>query len=212
MASLKRWLERIGVRRPRPSRLFMNQNPRYASEIVGDWTYGTPTIPYNTDGARLQLGRFCSIAGGVTIFTGNEHHAEWVSTYPFHLLGVEGASLPPASHSKGDVVVGHDVWIGSDVLILSGVTIGNGAVIAARAVVTKDIPPYAIAAGVPARVVKFRFPQTTIDALQQIAWWDWPIEKIRAAAPHLMSGDIDGFIARHRPLSTQGASPRERSA
>jgi carbonic anhydrase/acetyltransferase-like protein (isoleucine patch superfamily) len=94
-------------------------------------------------------------------------------------------------------MIGHDVWVGVDALILSGVTIGNGAVIAARSVVTKDVPPYAIVAGSPARVVKYRFDEDTIAVLLAIAWWDWPQAKIEEALPLLMSPNLDTFIRRY---------------
>ncbi len=199
MKALRTWLEQLGVLAPKKRRTFMSQNPIYDGLAIGDWSYGRPNVPRGDDGTTLRVGRFCSFASGVTILTGCNHRVDWVSTYPFQILGDSREALPYPSRSHGDVVIGHDVWVGVDALILSGVTIGNGAVIGARAVVTHDIPPYGIAAGVPAKVLRYRFPQATIDALQAIAWWDWPIDKIRAAAPQLMSGDLDGFIARHDP-------------
>ncbi|GKS59005.1 acetyltransferase [Nitrospira sp.] len=175
----------------------MNQNPAYAGFQIGDWTYGSPTVPRCLDGATLRIGRFCAIASGVTILTGLEHRTDWISTYHFHLLGETGRDLPYASRTKGDVVIGHDVWVANDVLILSGVSIGNGAVVAARSVVTKDVPAYAIVAGVPAKVVRYRFDPPTVEALQAIAWWNWPIERIREAAPLLMSSDVKALLRQY---------------
>ena len=141
----------------------------------GDFTYGVPIVHKWDKTTRLKIGKFCSIAANVQIYLGGEHHTEWLTTYPFDVLMGE-AQTP----SKGDVTIGNDVWIGNNVQILSGVTIGDGAVIAAGAVVTKDVDPYTIVGGVPARMIKRR-------QFLKIAWWDWPLEKLAAAAPLLMS-------------------------
>lgn len=177
--------------------IYTNQIPYYAPYEIGDWTYGTPLIFSYGDGTTLKIGKFCSIADGVTILLGGEHRTDWVTTYPFNPLfeGAEAFKGHPAS--KGDVIIGHDVWIGKDALILSGVTIGNGAVIGARSVVTKDVPPYAIAGGHPAKIIRFRFPQSIIDNLQQIAWWHWEIHEIAKAWPLLLSDKIEEFIEKY---------------
>jgi serine acetyltransferase len=99
--------------------------------------------------------------------------------------------------SKEDVEIGNDVWIGDTATLLSGVRIGNGAVIGARSVVTKDVPPYAIVVGNPARIARLRFTPEQISALERIAWWNWPLHKIREAAPLLLSPSIEEFIARY---------------
>jgi acetyltransferase-like isoleucine patch superfamily enzyme len=130
---------------------------------------------------------------------GGNHRVDWVTTYPFNVLFPEGRSFKGHPHSKGDVIVGHDVWIGTDALILSGVKIGNGAVVGARSVVARSVAPYAVVAGNPARVVRLRFPEEQIRELERIAWWDWPIEKIQAAWPLLLSSNLDGFLERHGP-------------
>lgn len=197
MGRLKDFLAKIGLNTARPSRTFMINNPDYQGFSIGEWTYGHPHVPQGDDGTTLRIGRFCSFASGVTILTGCNHRTDWISTYPFQQVYGPDRPLPFPSRSKGDVVIGHDVWVGVDALILSGVTIGNGAVIAARSVVTKDVPPYAIVAGSPARVVKYRFDEETIAALQAIAWWDWPQEKIEGALPLLMSSDLNAFIRRY---------------
>jgi hypothetical protein len=121
---------------------------------------------------------------------GHEHRIDWESTYPFSVAFPDVGGLPFPARTKGNVVIGHDVWIGLGVLIMSGVTIGNGAVIGARSVVTRDVPP---------KVIKFRFDAPTVEALQRIAWRDWPEQKIREALPLLMSDDIRGFLARYGP-------------
>ncbi len=121
---------------------------------------------------------------GSTFFAGYEHRSDWVTTYPFthlpefwsELRVLEGHPL-----TRGDIQVGHDVWIGHG----SGVKIGNGAVVGMAAVVTRDVPPYAVVAGVPAKVVRYRFSPDVIEQLNQLAWWDWPLEAIRQAAPLL---------------------------
>lgn len=197
MGRVRDFLVKIGLSAPRPSRTIMGNNPDYQGFSIGEWSYGHPRVPRGEDGTTLTVGRFCSFASGVTILTGFNHRTDWVSTYPFQVMVGDKMRLPYPSISKGDVVIGNDVWVGTDALILSGVTIGNGAVIGARSVVTKNVPPYAIVAGSPARVVKYRFDQQTIDALLAIAWWDWPQAKIEEALPLLMSSDLKAFIRRY---------------
>lgn len=202
--SMKWWsklLVAFGIRSSGPSSLFMQHNPRYAAFEVGEGTYGHPDIVVPGDGSTVRIGRYCSIAGGVSILTSQEHHLEWVSTFPFQIIFGDDRGLPIPSRSKGNVSIGHDVWIGTEALILSGVSIGHGAVIAARSVVTKDVPPYAIVAGVPARVIRHRFDPATIASLLRIAWWDWPREKIEAALPLLMSDRLDAFLAQYDAVS-----------
>ncbi|MGL4106592.1 CatB-related O-acetyltransferase [Clostridium sp. LP20] len=156
---------------------------------VGDFTYGVPTIYYKEQGSRLSIGKFCAISEFVNIFLGGEHRTNWVSTYPFHAfitkyLGVD--SYP----SKGDVTIGNDVWIASSVTILSGVTIGDGVCIGANSVVAKDIPDYAIVAGNPARIIRYRFNPDIIEKLLKTTWWNWELEYISEAIPIILSEDI----------------------
>src|SRR5918911_1545527 len=147
---------------------------RYGFEI-GEHSYGRPKVRFPESGRKLVIGRYCSIADRVEILLGGNHRTDWVSTYPFAAFP---AVWPKAGGgddhhaSGGDVTIGHDVWLGSGAMILSGVTVGHGAVVAARAVVTKDVPPYAIAGGNPARVIRARFDPDTIAALLEAAWWD----------------------------------------
>lgn len=139
--------------------------------------------------------RSCFLLGG-------EHRADWITTYPFNALFGEGAHITGHPSSKGDIVVGNDVWIGYQSCISSGVTIGNGAIIGARSVITKDVPPYAIVAGNPAKFVRYRFPQETIDKLESLAWWDWDISVIKGAIPLLLSNKIDEFFTSPEKEST----------
>lgn len=150
--------------------------------------------PVNHD--RLVIGRFCSIACGAKFLFNSANHAMGsLSTYPFPLFfqewGLEKARVAEAWDNKGDIVVGSDVWIGYEAVILAGVTIGDGAVIGARAVVTKDVPPYTIVGGVPARAIRRRFPEETVEELLRLKWWDWPPERIAQNIPAIQAGRVD---------------------
>ncbi len=149
---------------------------------------------------RLIVGKFCSIACGAKfLFNCANHTLKSLSTYTFPLFyedwRLDKADVASAWGDKGDIVIGNDVWIGYEAAILAGVRIGDGAVIAARAVVTRDVPPYTIAGGVPAREIRKRFDADTIERLQALQWWDWPIDRIRRCLPDLMSGNPDRLAA-----------------
>jgi chloramphenicol O-acetyltransferase type B len=144
--------------------------------------------------ATLRIGAFCSLASEVQIFLGGNHRPDWVTTYPFNVVWPAGNHIKGSPSSKGDVIIGNDVWIGHGAVILSGVTIGDGAVIGARAVVAKDVPPYGIAAGNPARVVRMRFDDTTIERLLNIQWWSWEDARIERYLPLLLNQDIAAFL------------------
>lgn len=165
---------------------------------IGDHSYGAEGSPIVIEEkyARLRIGKYCSIAREVLMILGN-HRSDTVTTYPFKDISFawpEAADATDDHSTKGDIVIGNDVWIGARANIMSGVTIGSGAVIAAAAVVTKDVPPYAIVGGNPARVIKYRFPEKTIERLLAIAWWDWPEALIRERMQLLMSDNINGFL------------------
>ncbi len=168
--------------------------------VIGDHTYGEPTIRQFDQTTRLVMGRFCSIAEQVTIILGGNHRSDWVTTYPFSAFTEtwpEAATIKGHPASKGDIIIGHDVWIGYGATILSGVTIGSGAVIGARAVISRDVAPYAVMTGNPAQEVKKRFDDTTIARLLQLAWWNWPEEKIRINLPLLCSSQIQQLLMNH---------------
>ncbi len=168
---------------------------------IGAYTYGRPKIRFPESGAKLVIGRYGSIADGVEILLGGNHRLDWVTSYPFPAmprLWPAAAGIPGSDATRGDVVIGHDVWLGSQCMILSGVTIGHGAAVAARAVVTRDVPPYAIVAGNPARVVRLRFDEATIAALLVTRWWDLPKPQIDALLTLLLGSRIDDFVAAAR--------------
>ncbi len=163
---------------------------------IGDFTYGKPKISEFDSSAKLKIGKFCSIAKGVRIFLGGNHRIDWITTYPFQFP--EGSKNWPETSqikghpaTKGDVIIGNDVWLAHGVLILSGVTIGDGAVIGAGAVVTKNVEPYTIVVGNPAKFLKKRFNDEVIDMLLEIRWWDWSEEKIRRNLDVLCSPHIE---------------------
>lgn len=164
---------------------------------MGRHTYGRPMVDaYRGSEASVWIGNFCSISKDVVFVTGGIHPVNWVSTYPFRFLwnlpGVFEDGMPT---TKGDIKIGSDVWIGTGAMVMSGVQIGDGAVVAARSVVTKDVPPYSIVGGVPAKVINYRFDQETIRHLLEIKWWEWNDEKIQANIGLLSSPNIHAFVA-----------------
>lgn len=151
---------------------------------------------YPVNHEKLVIGNFCSIACGAKfIFTSANHALKSLSTYPFPIFadtwGLNWNNVTDAWDNKGDIVIGNDVWIGYEAVIMQGVHIGDGAIIGARAVVTKDIPPYTIVGGVPAKEIRKRFGHDSIEALLQLHWWDWSYEKIQRNLYDIMSGNID---------------------
>jgi len=183
------------------NRLVYNRKRLSLQERFPDYEFGRGTydsdlrVSFRKHGGHLKIGAFCSIASGVKIFLGGEHHAEWITTYPFHVKWPAAKTIPlRGKTTKGDVEIGNDVWIGRDVLILSGVKIGDGAVIGARAVVASDIPPYAVAVGNPAKIIKKRFDDQTIQRLLKLKWWEWDDNRITRALPMLLSEDVCAFL------------------
>lgn len=169
---------------------------------VGRHTYPVPppVVHYRGDRQPVRIGSFTSIASGVEIVPGGGHRVEWVTTFPLRLkFGLPGALEDGHPVGRGPIVIGSDVWLGRNSLVLSGVTIGDGAVVAAGAVVTADVPPYAIAGGIPARVLRYRFSEEQIAALLRIRWWEWPDEIVTERVGDLSSDDVDTFIRRYDP-------------
>ena len=150
--------------------------------------------PVNND--KLIIGKFCSVACGAKfIFTSANHSMRSLSTYTFPIFfeewGLDVKDIKSVWDNKGDIVIGNDVWIGFETVILSGVHIGDGAIIGTRAVVTKDVPPYTIVGGVPAKEIRKRFGETTVEKLKALNWWNWPYEKIKSNLPAIISGEVD---------------------
>ena len=176
--------------------------------IVGDYTYYDDfenvenfekNVKYLFDfvGDKLVIGKFCMIASDVKfIMNGANHLTESLSTYPFSIFGngwekaMEGKTYP----QKGNITIGNDVWIGYNATIMAGVTIGDGAIIATNSTVIKDVEPYSIVGGNPAKEIKKRFSDETIAKLLELQWWNWDIEKITANVQHLTDNDIVKFF------------------
>ncbi len=161
---------------------------------VGRGTYGSPKVSSWRERPRasFKVGAFCSFADGVQIFLGGEHNINWITTFPFCSFDpVLFAATPEHPKTKGDITIGNDVWVGAHSIILSGVTIGDGAVIGARALVAKDVAPYAVVVGNPAREIKKRFDEDRIAFLLKLQWWNWDDDIIEEVAPILLSEDFD---------------------
>ena len=157
-------------------------------------------MPDRDDVGRLIIGSFCSIGTGACfMMAGNQgHRTDWISTFPFFFMSEEPAFAEAQSGYRpaGDTVVGNDVWIGAEAMIMPGIRIGDGAMIGSRSVVTKDVAPYAIVAGNPAREIRKRFSDSDIERLLDMRWWDWPLEQIEEEMATLCSGDIAGLHER----------------
>jgi len=184
---------------------FLKNSIKNPNIIVGDYTYYDDfedvnnfekNVKYHFDfvGDQLIVGKFCMIASGVTfIMNGANHLTKSISSYPFAIFGkdwvqaMEGKTYP----NKGNTIVGNDVWIGHNATIMPGVTIGDGAIIATNATVTKNVDPYTIVGGNPAKDIKKRFSEKTIKELLDIKWWNWSIDKITANVQNLTSGNIE---------------------
>jgi acetyltransferase-like isoleucine patch superfamily enzyme len=163
----------------------------------GDFTYGRCTVRNWGEPYTLKVGKFCSLADNITVYTGGNHPHNWVTTYPFgHVhknifTTFDGKGCP---YSNGNVTIGNDVWIGSNSTIMSGITVGDGAVIATNSHVVKNVEPYSIVGGNPAKLIKYRFSPEQIQKLLKIKWWNWSIEKINQFVPLLCNERIDEFI------------------
>ncbi|QUR46805.1 CatB-related O-acetyltransferase [Bacteroides xylanisolvens] len=192
--------------------VYLNAVVRNPAIVVGDYTIyndfvNDPTqfeknnvlYHYPINGDRLVIGKFCSIACGAKfLFNSANHTLNSLSNYPFPILfeewQLDKKDIASAWDNKGDIVIGNDVWIGYEAVIMAGVHIGNGAIVASRAVVTKDVPPYTIVGGMPAKEIRKRFDKDIVDKLQELQWWNWNIEKITRYLPHIMGGKINELM------------------
>lgn len=165
-------------------------DPEGAGNFERNILYHFPFI-----GDRLIIGKFCAIARGVKfIMNGANHKTSGISTYPFQIFGNGWEKVTPVPGDlpyKGDTIIGSDVWIGYDALIMPGVNIGNGAIISSRSVVVKDVPAYTIYGGNPARLIKERFSASTVQRLQALAWWNWPVDKITRNLEVIVSANVE---------------------
>ena len=203
--------------------VFLRNQVRSDLIDIGEYTYyddegwrgpfESTNVLYNYGPQKLRIGRFTAIGPGVQfLMPGGNHPTVGPSTFPFTMFGGTWTdatletfrSLPQA----GDTTIGNDVWIGREALILPGVTIGDGAVIGARSVVTSDVPPYAIAAGNPARLIRRRFDEDQIDSLLRSQWWNWAVELVTEHAPTLMAGTPEQVAA----IAAQAADQRSGTA
>jgi acetyltransferase-like isoleucine patch superfamily enzyme len=174
---------------------------------IGEHTYGSPIIISFRQKDSVTIGKFCSIADDVIIVLSGEHRYDMVSTFPLKTKLLNGKE--DETWSKGPVIIGNDVWIGSRAIILSGVKVGDGAIIGAGAVVTDNVSPYVIVAGVPARVLKFRFREDQIRKLLEIAWWNWDLKEIVKNIDYFY-GDVNDFIAKFSNKNSTGTKDKSR--
>jgi len=186
---------------------FLKNVVNHPQITIGDYTYYDDSssvenfqknVRYLFDFSkdRLSIGRFCMLASGVEfIMNGANHLSGAVSAYPFATFGGDWSSAMDgkAYPTKGDTIIGNDVWIGYRAAILPGITIGDGAIIGSYSVVTQDVPPYTIVGGNPAQLIRKRFDDSVVKRLLDIAWWNWPAEKISRYAP-LLTGDVHQFL------------------
>lgn len=194
---------------PHKDMVHLNRVIDHPNITIGDFTYANDfdppqdwaarLAPYLYPGApeRLVIGRFCQIAHGARFITASANHdMTGLTTYPFPVFDpASRAAYTGALGPLPDTVIGHDVWIGHGALILPGVRIGHGAIIGAGAVVTGEVAPFTIVAGNPARPIRPRFAPDTIATLLRLGWWDWPQDRITAALPALLSGDLAALVA-----------------
>lgn len=211
MKVIERWFRKNIVRKlfkkTKKARFFRQQDKflsKYPNYKVGIGTYGIPIVRDWNEGSTLEIGAYCSISGNVKVYLGGHHRSDWVSQYPFP------AYWPPAKHindyggSHGDVVIGSDVWICENVVILSGISIGHGAVIANSAVVTKNVEPYEIVGGNPAKHIRYRFSKEIRQQLLEFQWWDWPVEEVLKNCESLCSDNIALFISYAKKRNLNG--------
>jgi acetyltransferase-like isoleucine patch superfamily enzyme len=190
--------ERDSVSGPaRAYRRLRHRKPRLPEGVaVGRHTYGyeADTFIVYTEGARIEVGAFCSIGPQVKVHGGGEHVLDRASTFPMNAMLFDPRKRNrPDDIDTGPTVIGNDVWIGMGATVLAGVRVGDGAVIGARAVVTREVEPYAVVAGNPARLIRHRFDSGVRERLLAVRWWEWPDSEIRARRA-LFMGDIESFL------------------
>ena len=168
---------------------------RYPNYTIGAGSYGLPIVHDHHEGSTLKIGNYCSIADNVQIFLGGQHRIDWVSSYPFpFFFAMDEQFRNNYGGSRGDVVIGSDVWLCANCTILSGVTIGHGAVIANGAVISRDVEPYAVMAGNPAKLIKWRFDEPIRAALLESKWWEWPEDETHQIMHLLCSENLTDFF------------------
>lgn len=186
----------------------LNNTVNHPNIVVGDFSYYSgyhhkhrfeECVRYldekRKDVDKLIIGKYCSIGSGASfMMAGNQgHRMDWVSTFPFYFQANIFKTSKNAYSKAGDTVIGNDVWIGSEAMIMPGVDIGTGAVVAARSVVVKDVPPYAVVGGNPAKVLKYRFNENEIKKLNKIQWWHWTEKQVKEAMHVICHTDIDNL-------------------
>ena len=180
----------------------------YTMATIGNMSYmmGTVLNVYLLNNSHVLIGNYCQIARDTVFEIGQNHVFSGVSPYPFdQVLGEENVFAHRAPVNKQQLVIGHDVWIGSGVRIIKAVKIGNGAIIGSGSVVTKDVPPYAIVGGNPAKIIRYRFAPEIIQTLDKIKWWYWPLEKVKANRQYMEN--VEEFIARFVDKSGEYRTP-----
>ena len=199
-----------------PHIVFLKNVIEHPNIFVGDYSYCTDfrqninfqrtLFPYIFKGTseKVTIGKFVQIGHGTQFITNRANHQmDGISTYPFDIFGAPwSGQYFPQKPNKGNTIIGHDTWIGHNCLIMPGVNIGNGAIIAAGSIVTKDIPDYAIVGGNPAQMIRMRFDESSIQQLNDIAWWNWSIESITANLQHITNADIETLKHRKTEVTT----------
>lgn len=198
-----------------PRVCFLKSAIKNPNIIIGDYTYyddpeGGDSFEKNVlyhypfVGDKLIIGKFCSLATGVRfIMNGANHYMNGFSTYPFDIFGSGWEKGAPAFcdyPQKGDTIVGNDVWIGYQSVIMPGVKIGNGAIISSESLIVKDVPAYSLVGGNPAQVIRYRFDSSTIQVLEEISWWNWPIEVISDNLPLIRSSNIEDLYKVYKGI------------
>jgi virginiamycin A acetyltransferase len=168
----------------------------FDADAPEDWAGRLAPYLFQFSPERLVIGRFCQIANGARFITASANHRyDGISTYPFAIFDGDPSGWPSMPSRFPDTVIGNDVWIGDGAAILPGARVGSGVIVGARAVVSGEVPDYAIVAGNPARVVRKRFSDEVIGRLMELAWWDWPIETIVAHEAEICGGDAAALQA-----------------